>query len=517
MLIAAPHRSLYGADQFYEGHLRSDEGWRVWGITFVGLPFPHIGFNERVAWSHTVNNPDIVDLYSETFDRPGAPLDYRYGNRYREARTWTDAIRVRSGSSVTTKQFEFRATHHGPVVAVRDGQPLALRVPRIEDGGMLEQWYAMSRALSLEEFRSALARVALPYLNTIYADAAGNIFYVYGGAIPRRSPGFDWSKPIDGSIAATEWKGYHSLEELPQVGNPPAGFVQNCNSSPFTTTSGSNPTPQDFPSYMIGPADADTPRAEVARRILSRTERFTFDDWQRLAFDTTVLLAEQEVPKIAAEWRQLDRHAAEREALMPLVEALERWDRHSRIDSIAATVFFTWEEGFFDPSFQSREQGAGLPRVRALTSAKRALERDHGTWRIPWGDINRLQRAQADLPLSDDRPSLPLAGGPGYTGVLASMYSRGGPGLKRRYAYEGQSFALAVTFGPELHAASLHTFGQSAHPGSPHYFDQAALASAAKMKPVWTTLGDIKANAVDVYRPDARRFERVRGGSRRFE
>ena len=82
MLIGAPHRQFFGEDQFYEGHLRSDEGWRLWGVTFVGLPFPHLGFNEQLSWTHTGNTPDIADLYLETFDRPAQPAEYRYGDQY---------------------------------------------------------------------------------------------------------------------------------------------------------------------------------------------------------------------------------------------------------------------------------------------------------------------------------------------------------------------------------------------------------------------------------------------------
>ena len=503
MLIAAPHRPLSGSNQFYEGHLRSDEGWRLWGFTFVGLPFPQYGFNEHVAWTHTVNNPDIADLYAETFERPSSPMEYRYGDKYRQARRWTAGIRIRAEDSVTTREAEFRATHHGPLVVVRDGKPLALKVSKIDEGGMLEQWYAMSRARSLDEFRTALARVALPYLNIIYADASGNILYVYGGAIPRRSTQFDWSKPVDGSIAATEWQGYHRLDELPQVLNPPGGFVQNCNSSPFTTTNGPNPLAANYPRYMFGPYDDDSPRAVVARRILARNARFTFDDWQRVALDTTVLLAEGEVPKIAAEWRQLHGDSHDGMVLRPLVQELDRWDRHGRIDSIATTLFFRWEEEFFDEQGKPREPGVPMPRVRALMRAGTALELEHGTWRVPWGEINRLQRVSPGESFSDDWPSLPLAGGPGHTGVLYSIYAKGERGQKRRYAYGGQGFTLAVAFGSKLSAASVHAFGQSGDPSSSHYFDQAELLSANRMKPVWTTLRDIQANAARVYHPGA--------------
>ena len=196
MLLAAPHREFFGADQFYEGHLRSDEGWRLWGITFVGLPFPHLGFNEHLAWTHTVNYPDIADLYLETFDRPAQPTEYRYGDRYRAVRTWSDEIRVRTDTGMATRRVELRKTHHGPLVVVRDGRHLALKLSKVEEGGMLEQWYDMSRSRSLEEFRTALARLALPYLNTVYADGAGNILFVYGGAIPCRSAAFDCSNAV---------------------------------------------------------------------------------------------------------------------------------------------------------------------------------------------------------------------------------------------------------------------------------------------------------------------------------
>ncbi len=168
-------------------------------------------------------------------------------------------------------------THHGPVVAQRDGKSLTVRFARFEEGGQIEEWYRMSKSRNLAEFRSAMSPLAVPMFNAMYADDAGNIFYLYNGAVPRRSPKFDWSKPVDGSTPETEWHGFHTIDELPQVLNPKSGFVQNCNSTPFTTTFEGNPDPSEYPKYMVG--ESDTARARISRRILWNKEKFTFDEW----------------------------------------------------------------------------------------------------------------------------------------------------------------------------------------------------------------------------------------------
>ena len=177
---------------------------------------------------------------------------------------------------------------------------------------------------------------------------------------------------------------------------------------------------------MVGPIhDADNLRGSMARRILSRPEPFTFDEWQRVAVDSGVATADQEVPRIAAEWRQRGSDSATA-SLQPLVQELEVWDRRSRVDSIAATLFFRWDLEFFNDLGKPKEPRASLPRIRALTRVKAALEQAHGTWRVPWGEVNRLQRVQTERGelFSDQRPSFPLAGGPGFSGVHSSALTR---------------------------------------------------------------------------------------------
>ena len=194
LLFINPHQPFFGPGQWYEAHLHSDEGWNLSGATFFGSSFLNIGHNENLGWSHTVNDPDIADVYVEHFDNANDPLAYRDGDSFRKATEWTDRLSIKTTQGATTKTFKFRKTHHGPIVAVREGKPLALKLARLEEGGQMEEWYRMGKARSLEEFKEAMTRCAIPMFNALYADRDGNTFYVYNGAVPRRSTQFDWTK-----------------------------------------------------------------------------------------------------------------------------------------------------------------------------------------------------------------------------------------------------------------------------------------------------------------------------------
>jgi acyl-homoserine lactone acylase PvdQ len=359
MLFINPHDPFLGVSQFYEGHLHSEEGWDLSGATFFGWPFPHLGHNQYLGWSQTNNVPNVASVYEEVFDDPAHPLAYRYGSRYRTAIEWTDEIKIKTSSGFSTQKLILRKTHHGPIVAIRNGKPLAVKLAKLEEGGILDQMYEMGKARSFSEFKKAMARLALPFLNTIYADRDGNIFFVYSEAISRRSAKFDWTKPVDGSNPETEWQGYQSLDELPQVS------------------------------------------------------------------------------------------------------------------------------------------------TAALETAVADLQRDFGTWHVPWGDINRLQRIAGEETYSDKKPSLPIAGASGSLGMVFD-FETDNPNVKHqknRYGWFGDSFVSVVDFGPEIKARSVLVFGESGDPKSPHYFDQAELYAQGQFKPAWFTLAEIKAHLERSYHP----------------
>ena len=501
LLFINPHQPFFGPGQWYEGHIHSDEGWDLSGASFFGSPHPTIGHNEYLGWSHTVNDPDIVDVFVEKFDDAKNPLAYRYGDAHRTATEWTDTIGVKTAKGVEPRSFKFRKTHHGPIVAVREGKPLSIKLARLEDGGSGYQRYMMGKAKSLAEFKKAVSGGAVPMFNVMYADRDGNIFYAYNGAVPRRSTKFDWSKPVDGSNPEAEWQGYHSLDELPQLTNPKTGFMQNCNQTPFTTTTEGNPAKESFPNYMT--SESDNARARISRRILSTQQKFTFDEWARAGLDTTVLESETLIPELAAEVEKLKTKDAARAAkLADAISELKSWNHVSTIESKPMTLFALWFERL-GRLRAGRVEDEWL-RVRALEEVIADLTRDFGTWQVAWGEINRLQRIQSGGELeafSDEKMSLPIAGAPGPVGIVNNFYTRPIKGLKRRYGVAGTSFVSVVEFGPKVRARSLLVFGQSADPKSPNHFDQAQLYSKKQFKPAWFTLAEIKANSKRVYHP----------------
>jgi acyl-homoserine-lactone acylase len=501
LLLINPHVAFFGGGQRYEAHLHSNEGLNVSGFAILGTPYIRSGFNDYLGWSHTNNYADVADVYTEQFDDPKNPLAYRYGNGFRTASEWDEEIKIKTDRGVEVRKYKLRRTHHGPVIAQRDGKGLSVRVARHAEGGVLGQRYAMSRARSLAEFKAAMGNVALTGSNTIYADRAGNIFYVHGNAIPRRSPKFDWSQAVDGSNPEAEWQGYHRLAELPQLTNPKSGFVQNCNSTPFLTTTEGNPIEANYPKYMV--SEGDTPRARSSRRILSGKEKFTFEEWTRAATDRRVMVADEMIPRLVEDWEKLkSSDAARAEKLKAVVAELKAWDQVSAIESTAMALFARWVERL-NAAPQEDGQSATF-RLDALEKAMSELERDFGVWRVAWGEVNRLQRVHTSgdqEPFSDERPSLPVAGGPGNLGIVFTFGARATSGAKRRYGAVGNSYVSVVEFGPRIKARSILVFGQSADPSSPHYFDQAALYAKGEFKPVWFTLPEIRAHAERIYHP----------------
>ncbi len=336
LLLANPHLPWFGFSQLLEAHVRSGGGWNFTGATTYGSPVLILGHNEHLGWTLTTNEPDIADLWRVTFDDPEHPLNYRYGDGYRTAVEWHETIGVQGPAGVHQRTYTLRKTHYGPIVAQDDDkQFLAARIAGMENTQMMRQSLKMMRSRSFDEFRQALDMQQFSLMNIVYADRGGNIFYLYNGLVPRRDDSFDRTGPLDGADPRTEWNGLHTVAELPQLFNPADGYVQNCNSSPFTTCSQDNPDRAQFPRYLAEDADDDKRRAQRSRQMLDSMHDVTLDGLREAAFDTTVYWAKEELPKYAALLEKLktDRSATGRRSrALSAAPARLGWPHHGRFD-----------------------------------------------------------------------------------------------------------------------------------------------------------------------------------------
>lgn len=468
LLLINPHLPRFGPGQVYEGHLVSQDGWNFTGYTRFGLPFPYVGHNTRLGWVSTDNAADQADLYLERFDEPAAPLSYRYADGHRLATEWTDTIHVLKGNRLEARVARFRRTHHGPIVGSRDGVPVALRMARLADDGWLREWFDMTRATDLASFRRAMQPMRMLFGNAMYADRVGNTFYIYNGAIPRRDPSLDWTQPVEGSVVATEWQGFHEFGSLPSLHNPVSGWMQNCNGTPFMLSDRGNPQRSDYPPYMA--RESDNTRSARSRDLLSATRRWTFEHLTRAAFDTRVRVADSLLPV----WLpQVDTAGnAPRAAASRL---LLRWDHRADATSRGMTLFDAWRSAV--------RQGQTVPN--ALDSALARLNRNFATTAVEWGTALRVVRGDRVVPGS---------GAPSDYGAVFTSWGR--PADSGRSVIDGgTSYLSVVEFSKRgVRGVALHALGASADARSPHFIDQARLMARQTFRPTWLSRNDVLAH-----------------------
>ncbi|MEJ7625649.1 MAG: penicillin acylase family protein [Ferruginibacter sp.] len=514
ILYINPHVTFYFRP---EVHMVSEEGLNVYGAVTWGQFFIYQGFNEKCGWMHTSSNVDVADLYAEKIIKSKGRWYYNYDGKQRPVTSKRISLQYykNTNTALLTKDITAFSTHHGPVLGEKDGQWLALKASNRSLNGLIQSWQRI-KARGFSDYKKTMDLKSNTSNNTVYADAEGNIAYWHGNFIPRRDVKYNWAGAVDGSTSATEWKGLHKTEETIHLYNPPNGWLQNCNSTPFTVAGINNPKKENYPLYMA--PDAENFRGINAVRVLSREKSYNLDKVIAAGYDTYMTAFVKLVPALV---KAFEEKKEGYENLKKPVQLLKEWDMHASVNSIATTLAVEWatllmpkmvpggdEDEYHYVNQVSRtanfvNTASPDDLLKPLDSVIIKLTERFGTWEVKWGDVNRFQRISSDIDqkYNDASPSIPVAFASAIWGMLPSYSASYFPGTKKRYGVNGNSFICAVEFGDKIKAKSLLAGGQSGNPGSKHFTDQANMYSKGQFKDVLFYKEDVLKNIEKQYHP----------------
>jgi acyl-homoserine-lactone acylase len=509
ILLGNPHLSW--SSVYWEAHVHVPGKIDFYGSTLAGIPVLRAGFNEHLGFVTTNNAPDLDDVFALSLD-PEAADHYIFDGRSMPLTRRDVAIDVRGDDgTIHQEQRTFWSSHVGPIVYRAANRAFALKSTRLEAFRYFEGFYMMSKARSLREWMAAARLNYVPTSNFTYADAAGNILYLWNGRLPVRDESKDYRLDVPADRSSDIWTRLHPVDDLPRLLNPRGGYVMNSNNPPQFVSLRDPLDMAKFPrSFERGPLAL---RPQLALTMIEERERFSVDDVIGLKYNTRMLLAERvKRGVIDAVTAAVDAPQDARDG----AAALEAWDDRVAADSRGAVLFEKFWESYAAATrtpFQTQWQpenavktpagiGARSAAVTALAGAVRATRQVYGSERVAWGDVNRFRAGSLDLPGDgangalgcyrvmrfDEMPGerVRIAGQPGGAGPLAGF---------------GDAWVLLVDFSNGVRARSVVAYGQSSSPDSPHRADQLRIFADHNLRPIWFREQDVRSHVEREYRP----------------
>ena len=495
LLLINPHTSFFFREEL---HMVSEQGLDAYGAVTWGQFFVYQGFNENAGWMHTSSGVDNIDEFLETVVERDGTLYYRYGDEERPLTVRQVTVPYKTDTGMAEREFTVYRTHHGPIVREVDGAWVSVAMME-EPMDALIQSYMRTKAQSYDEYIEVMRTHTNSSNNTVFADSEGNIAYLHSNFIPVRDTRFNYLQPVDGSDPATDWQGVHSIEETPNALNPSVGWLQNTNNWPFSAAGPDSPRREEFPVYVQ--RSGENARGLHAMRVLEGKTDFTLQSLIDAAFDSYLTGFEELIPALVRAYDQADASNPLKAELADQVSILRDWDLRWSVESIPTSlaIFFGEETRRLDAT----EREVPQQLLQALSAASARLEADFGSWRTPWGDINRFQRLTGDIvqPFDDAGPSTPVGFPSARWGSLASFGARAYPQTKKWYGTSGNSFVAVVEFGDEVRARAVTAGGLNSDPSSQHFNDQAELYATGDLREVYYYRADVEGHIEREYHP----------------
>ena len=514
ILYINPHVTFYFRP---EVHVVSDEGLNAYGAVTWGQFFVYQGFNQYCGWMHTSGNMDVADMYNEKIVKKNNKLFYEYNKALKPVTQKIITLRYKKDDVLHTKAITTYYTHHGPIMANRNGQWISVRGYNRSLTSLMQS-FLRTKTKGLEDYKKNMAMLANTSNNTVFADNKGNIAYWHGNYMPRRDKKLNWSNAVDGTTSATEWKGLHPLNETVHVYNPATGWIQNCNSTPFTVSGSSSPKKENYPAYMA--PDGENFRGVNAARVLDKENKFTIEKIIAAGYDQKLSAMEVLIPALVSSFeKNISAADSLYQTLAAPIQVLKDWNYYSSENSVATTLAIEWaqklttsiqrvyiDEGWDDQvTLVKKFAATASPQelLPPLAAVVKELKNKFGKWQMPWGDVNRYQRISNDIiqKYKDDEPSYPVGFASASWGQLPSYNSRYYAGTKKRYGVSGNSFICAVEFGKKIKAKSLLAGGNSGDPSSKHFTDQLEMYTKGIFKDVLFYKEDVLKHSTRSYHP----------------
>ncbi len=471
--IIDPHVPWYDAMRFYEVRIYTPE-FNVAGVSILGVPLPTLGHSRYCSIAMTTGGPDTSDIFEETVN-PSNPDQYRYEGEWRNFTIHKETILVKNGDSVQPREVTLAFSHHGPIVARKNGKAYAMAIPYADEVGLTDQCYEMMTAKNLAEMKQALSHRQLMAQNIMVGTVQGDIYYLRNGRVPIRPRGVDPSRPIPGDTSATEWQGIHPITDLVQIENPPCGWMQNCNCSPAAMMNRDQPMREHYaqhPHIYNESSSVDaSQRAEMVTDLLDDAVRVSVEQAIEIAFSTQVWHADRWQVRLEDAWQKAT-DADKTADIKEVYSLIREWDRKSAPDSKGALAFYAFKKGLGGDLARAIAPPTNLSDSQLLQALRQGAawtKANFGSVSVPFGEYFRVGRHGSDR-------SWPVGGGSlqdvGMATPRAISFAPDAGG-KRMIGHSGQSSTQVVILTDPPESYAIIPLGESDHKESGHWDDQA--------------------------------------------